>query len=47
MYDVLVSTRNGGGGSGECSDWLKASDKCEEGELTSLALDLIWWDRYV
>ena len=29
------------GGDGEGSDWLKASDKCEEGELTSLASDHI------
>ena len=44
MYDVLASTRNGGG---EGSDWLKAGDKCEEGELTSLASHCIRWHRYV
>ena len=41
MYDVR------GGGGGEGSDWLKAGDKREEGELTSLASDRIRWDRYV
>ena len=40
MYDVL-------GGDGEGSDWLKAGDKREEGELTSLASDRIRWDRCV
>ena len=47
MYDVLVSTRNLGGG-GEGSDWLKAGDERKEGELTSLASDCIHrirWDR--
>ena len=43
MYDVLVSIRGGEEGS----DWVKAGDKCEEGELTSLASHCILWDRYV
>ena len=29
------------------SDWLRAGDKHEEGESTSLASDRIQWDRYV
>ena len=32
---------------GDGSDWLKAGDKCEEGELTSLASHCIRWHRYV
>ena len=29
------------------TDWLKAGDKREEGESTSLASDRMRWDRYV
>ena len=42
MYDVLVETIGRGGRR----EGLKAGDK-QEGELTSLASDRIWWDWYV
>ena len=39
MYLFLLEMEGG-------SDWLKAGNKHEEGELTSLASDHIRWDRY-